>query len=46
MDYISGMVILPYIESILRIGMYFAIIIFAIKGVQALNIYINRNSGR
>lgn len=46
MDYISGVMILPYIELILRIGMYFAIIIFAVKGIQALNIYINRNGRR
>ncbi|GMQ59923.1 hypothetical protein AN1V17_43230 [Vallitalea sediminicola] len=43
MNLVCGIAILPYLELILRIGMYFFIILCSIKGVQALNIYINNN---
>jgi hypothetical protein len=44
MNLISGMAILPFLELILRIVMYFSIILLCIKGVQALNVYIRKNS--
>lgn len=39
----SGIAILAYLELILKICMYFSIILCSIKGVQALNVYINNN---
>lgn len=43
MELMSGILILPYIELILKICMYFSITLCSIKAVQALNIYINKN---
>lgn len=39
----SALLFLPYLETILRIATYFAVLIFAVKGSQAINIYINKN---
>lgn len=34
---------LSVIESLFRVFMYMAVIVVALKAVQALNIYINKN---
>jgi len=38
-----AIILLGYLQMILTIAMYFSLIIFAIKGSQAFNIYINKN---
>ncbi|MCT4598220.1 MAG: hypothetical protein N4A50_10130 [Vallitalea sp.] len=44
MGIMSGLSILAFLELVLKICMYFSITLFAIKAIQALNIYINRNN--
>lgn len=40
----SGIDFLMLIEPIFRIICYIAVIVFAFKGIEALNIYIRKNS--
>lgn len=40
---IPAIVTLGTLEIVLRIATYFAVMIFAVKGSQAFNIYINKH---
>lgn len=40
----QGIVIFGLIEQVLKLGVYFSVILLCIKAINALNIYIDKNN--